>query len=123
MAKPWVSLTAEAVAALPGQLGVFQLADGAAGAETITHIGYAGGREPFGLRSALAAVLERSDEAAGNRDSDGADTTPSKWFRYELTHAYLTRWEELLMVHQAMHGQLPPGNHDHPHAVGRLRLG
>lgn len=111
MAKPWLPLNAEAVAALPGQLGVFQLANGPVGAEVITRIGYAGGREPFGLRGALATVLDE--------DHHGA---PPVWFRYELTHAYLTRWEELLMVHQAMHGELPPGNQDHPHAVGRLRL-
>ena len=29
MEKPWIELTAEAVKALPGQLGVYQLADAA----------------------------------------------------------------------------------------------
>ncbi len=112
MAKPWLPLTADAVAALPGQLGVFQLASGPAGGEMVGHIGYAGGHEPFGLRSALTDALAESSGDGSNR-----------WFRYEITHAYLTRWEELLMVHQATHGELPAGNSDHPHAVGRLRLG
>ena len=46
-----------------------------------------------------------------------------KWLKteHELTHGYLTRWEELLMVHHAANGQLPPGNADRLAPVGRLR--
>ncbi len=110
MTKPWQPLTATNVAAVPGQLGVFQVASAK---HTVLHIGYAGGREPFGLRSAL----ERALEAATDRSADGDEV-----FRFETTHGYLTRWEELLMVHQAMHGILPPGNADHPHPLGRLTI-
>ncbi len=108
MTKPWRPLTVADVAAVPGQLGVFELAGDD---HTVLRIGYAGGREPFGLRSALERALEGGPSAGG----------PSL-FRFELTHGYLTRWEELLMVHRARHGTLPPGNADHPHALGRLSL-
>lgn len=103
MSKPWRELTAEAVAALPGQLGVYQLAepDG-----TILRIGYAGGRSLFGLTGELKRELEARQ---------GAPTL----FRVEVNMQYLTRYEELLMVHLADHGSLPPGNP----AEARRRLG
>lgn len=101
MTKPWAELSAEVIEALPAQLGVYELAD-AAGA-TIK-IGYAGGTEPFGMRSALAAEL------------DG----PGRRFRHEFTHGYLTRWQELLMIHEHDHGTLPPGNADRSGRLGRL---
>ena len=89
--KPWQPL--ETVAELPGQLGVFQL--GNAGGEVL-YIGYAGGKSQFGLRSAIADALTHVEAAAG--------------YRLEITTAYLTRYQELLMVHQADHGQLPQAN-------------
>lgn len=105
LSKPWIELAAEAVWAVPAQLGVYQIGDDDG---AVTRIGYAGGREPFGLRSALDAEREAG---TGTR------------FRYETTHGYLTRWEELLMLHRALHGRLPPGNADRLHPVGRLRPG
>ena len=33
---------------------------------------------------------------------------------------YRTRWFELLMVHQADHGHLPPDNAKNPPPLGRL---
>jgi hypothetical protein len=100
--KPWTSLSPEAIDRLPAQLGVFQIADAD---ENVLVIGYAGGLEPFGLQTALRRELERPEAAL---------------FRLEYTSGYLTRWEELLMVHQADHGRLPAGNADHPHKLGRL---
>ncbi len=99
--KPWRDLTAETVAALAGELGVYQLADQAG---RIVRIGYAGGRTLFGLRSELAAAL-----AAGEATK----------FRVEVTSQYLSRYEELLMVHKADFGELPSGNA----AEARRRMG
>lgn len=118
ISKPWIALTAQNIGAVPAQLGVFELADRN---ETVLHIGYAGGRELFGLRSALDGVLAADRDTAGDGDRDTADGEPVL-FRYELTHGYLSRWEELLMVHQAQHGALPIGNADHPHKLGRLTI-
>lgn len=107
LTKPWIALEADAIAALPAQLGVYEIGRGdGRGEVAVVRIGYAGGREPFGMRSALTAELE-----AGTGDR----------FRCELTHGYLTRWEELLMLHQAEHGMLPAGNGDRLTPVGRLR--
>lgn len=107
--KPWRPLTADEVATVPGQLGVYEIGrDDGSGSVVVVRIGKAGGREPFGLRSALDAEREA-----------GAGTH----FRIELTHGYLTRWEELLMLHQARHGHLPAGNADRLTPVGRLRPG
>ncbi len=99
--KPWQALGDEAVRAVPGQLGVFQLGDEKG---RVLQLGYAGGRSLFGLRGAIAAAAAAHPEASR--------------FRFEVTMQYLTRYQELLMLHLADHGALPAGN-----AGERLRLG
>lgn len=102
--KPWKPLTAEAAKGLPGQLGVYQIADASG---SILFIGEAGARAPFGLRS----EMQREHAARG----DGLQ------FRVEVNTQYRTRWFELLMVHQHDHGSLPPDNAKNPPpALGRL---
>ena len=107
MSKQWITLTLENIAALPAQLGVYEIAD--ADGSTVK-FGYAGGTETFGIRTAL----ERELGSAGERDAGAT------MFRHEFTHGYLTRWQELLMVHKADHGALPPGNADYLGTLGRL---
>ena len=103
--KPWIELTPDAVKSLPGQLGVYQLADAAG---RVVCIGFAGGRSLFGLRSELERALR--DRPAG------ADR-----FRYEINQQYTTRYQELLMLHVADHGSLPEVNAaDPPVRLGRL---
>lgn len=77
MTKPWIELTAENVARLPGQTGVYQVT----GASGEVENGYAGGRSLFGLRSELGDRLAAL--GAGHR------------FRYEVTTQYLSRYHEL----------------------------
>jgi hypothetical protein len=103
LAKPWLSLSPAALDALPGQLGVFQLGDGEG---RVLEIGYAGGRSLFGLRSAVAAAARRRPAATR--------------FRCEVTMQYLSRYQELLMLHQADHGALPEGNQGERMTLGRL---
>jgi hypothetical protein len=99
--KPWLELTAERVQRLPGQMGVFQLGDEGG---AVLYIGFAGGRSLFGLRSELEKRL---------------GTAPR--FRYEVNNQYQTRWRELLMLHQASHGELPAMNQHEPlPKLGRL---
>lgn len=105
LTKPWIALTAEHVRALPGQLGVYQLAD-ASGA--VVYIGFAGGRSLFGLRSELERALQERPAGAER-------------FRIEVNQQYSTRYRELLMLHVADHGSLPAGNRDDPPVrLGRL---
>ena len=102
--KPWLALTAENARRLPGQLGVYQVADSGG---AILFIGHAGGRSPFGLRSELL----REATARG----------PGHQFRVEVNQQYRTRWLELLMVHKADHGSLPIDNAKNPPpGLGRL---
>jgi hypothetical protein len=101
--KPWQPLTAETAKKLPGQLGVYQVADAAG---TIVFIGQAGARSPFGLRSEL--------------EREFAQRGPGHQFRVEVNQQYRTRWFELLMVHKADHGQLPADNAKDPPPLGRL---
>jgi hypothetical protein len=102
--KPWQPLTAETATRLPGQLGVYQIADGKG---TVLYIGQAGARSPFGLRSEL--LREAKERGAGCQ------------FRVEVNQQYHTRWLELLMVHQADHGALPADNAKNPPPnLGRL---
>jgi hypothetical protein len=105
MIKPWIALTPAGVKAVPGQLGVYQLADAA---ERIVYIGFAGARSLFGLRSELQRALEWP--AAG-----------AVHFRYEVNQQYTTRHRELLMLHVADHGALPAMNQANPPIrLGRL---
>ena len=101
--KPWRPLTAEEIARLPGQLGVYQVADAAG---VLLFIGQAGARAPFGMRSELQREL--------------AERGPGHQFRIEVNQQYRTRWFELLMVHQADHGRLPPDNAKNPPPLGLL---
>lgn len=102
--KPFVEMTEDAVKKLPGQLGVFQIADAEG---TIVKIGFAGGRSPFGLRSELLKELETLG--------------PGHRFRVEINMQYTTRYSELLMLHQADFGSLPRENaKDPPPRLGRL---
>ena len=101
--KPWRPLTAEEIARLPGQLGVYQVAD-ATGA--ILFIGQAGARATFGMRSELQREL--AERGVGHQ------------FRVEVNMQYRTRWFELLMVHKADHGSLPADNAKNPPPLGRL---
>lgn len=101
--KPWTALDAEALRRLPGQLGVFELADGEG---RVLAIGFAGGHALFGLRSAVAEGARRHPEA--------------RRFRVEITMQYQSRYRELLMLHVADHGELPPGNRGEPITLGRL---
>lgn len=103
--KPWSPCEPGVLERLPGHMGVYELADAEG---TVLLIGYAGGRSRFGLRGEISAAVERTPGAA--------------CFRYEVTTAYLTRYQELLMVHQATFGRLPPGNAPEP-GLGRLSPG
>ena len=53
--KPWIPLTPDHIAQLPGHLGVYQLADAAG---EIVYIGMVGGRSLFGLKGALTEALD-----------------------------------------------------------------
>jgi hypothetical protein len=104
--KPWRELTGANVASLAGELGVYQLGDAQG---RVLRIGYAGGRTLFGLRSELEAALAAGEAAQ---------------FRTEVNAQYLSRYEELLMVHKADFGELPAGNGaDARRRLGRLSPG
>ena len=106
LAKPWRDLDDAAIAALPGQLGVFEIGD-AEGA--VLELGFAGGNSRFGLRSAIAETAAKHERAAR--------------FRYEVTMQYWSRFEELLAVYLADHGELPAGNADRgDRRVGRIAV-
>ena len=78
----------------------------------VVFIGYAGGRSLFGLRSELSAECERRVGAGPNEAGFG--------FRYEVNMQYLSRWQELLMIHEADWGELPHEN-ERPAGLGRLQ--
>ena len=103
--KPLLPLTAENLREVHAYLGVYHLAE-ADGA--VYYIGYAGGRTLFGLHG----ELKREMEARGGKPT---------LFRYEINMQYLSRHEELLMLHVADHGELPERNRrELKHKLGRL---
>ena len=104
LTKPWRVLDDAAIAALPGQLGVFEIGDDEG---ATLELGFAGGNSRFGLRSAIAETAAKHERAAR--------------FRYEVTMQYWSRFEELLAVYVADHGELPAGNTDRgDRRVGRI---
>ena len=103
--KPWQRSDPATLEGLPGHMGVYEIADAAG---LVLRIGYAGGRSLFGLRGEIGAAVAEVRAAAG--------------FRYEVTTAYLSRYQELLMLHQADHGRLPAHNPAEP-GLGRLSPG
>ena len=108
MVKPWRALDNDVIPQLPGQLGIYQIADHSG---EILYIGFAGGRSLFGLRGELQAQLEQ-------RDPDGVQRLQ---FRVEINTAYQTRYRELLMVYKSDHGDLPVDNRANPPpGLGRL---
>ena len=90
LTKQWLPLNKETVGQLKGELGVFQLASET---EEITYVGVAGSHSQFGLRSEIGKHLEKA-----------------ALFRTEVTSAYSTRFQELLMVHHADFGCYPALN-------------
>lgn len=105
MTKPWVALTAENVKKLPGQLGVFQLADASG---HVVFIGFGGGRSLFGVRSEIEKAMADLPKGATQ-------------FRVEINQQYTTRYQELLMLHVHDHGAVPAGNIGKPlPTLGRL---
>lgn len=104
LTKPFLRLDDLDIDTLPAQLGVFQLADEA---EEIIYIGYGGGAQPFGLRTAIETQLARLGDSA-------------RFVRYEVTHGYLSRWEELMMVHVHDVGTAPVANDASTVPKGRL---
>ena len=95
--RNWQVLEAAIVQAVPAQVGVYELSD-ADGRVLI--VGYAGGRSLFGLRG----ELQRELAARG----------PGHSFRWEATSTYLSRLDELLMLHLGENGALPPDNPPRP---------
>ena len=106
LTKPFRALTVDEINQVSATLGVFELADDD---ENVVYIGYAGGRSLFGLRGVLMDFTSR---------------TSASRFRYEINSAYLTRYQELLMVYVADHDRLPVENDEKEKLnLGRLSPG
>jgi hypothetical protein len=98
--KHWLS-DAQALARVRGQMGVYQLADDSG---EVIYMSYAGGHSLGGLRGEITRSLSEHPQATQ--------------VRFEITTSYLSRYKELLMLHQADHGTLPA--HDPSVRLGRL---
>ena len=99
----WTQLTAETARAAGGYLGTYRLRNGEG---EIVYIGYAGSRAAFGLRGLLEEHLRSATEPL--------------WFAADITSSYLTRYQELLMLHRFDHGGLPRDNREDVDRIGRL---
>ena len=103
--KPFQTLTQENIEPIQGQLGVYQLADADS---NIFYIGYAGGRSLFGLHGELTREME---------EQQGKETL----FRCEVNMQYISRYEELLMLHKFDFGELPERVlREYPYKIGTL---
>ncbi|NKB99759.1 MAG: hypothetical protein GKR90_14860 [Pseudomonadales bacterium] len=102
LTKPWRDLD-EAIPLLRGNLGVFELADKDG---QILYIGFASGKSLFGLKGEVRDLSTRIASATQ--------------VRHEVNTAYQSRFRELLMVHVADQGELPPYNIEFNHRPVRL---
>jgi len=102
MNKPWMTVD-DALAVLRGNLGVFQLADRQ---DQVLFIGFAGANSAFGLKGVVSDLLPDIEQVSQ--------------VRFEVTTAYHTRYRELLMLHQADFGALPPANPPLTFKLGKL---
>jgi hypothetical protein len=107
MSGAWAPLDMAHIAEVGGYMGVYQLRspDG-----DVVFVGYAGGRSVLGLRGELTDALAAAPARALS-------------FRCEITTSYLSRYQELLMVHVAEHGSLPIDNPESVADLGRLSPG
>jgi hypothetical protein len=103
--RQWRLLTEQGVRTVGGYLGVYELREGSG---EVIRIGYAGSRSLHGLGGELRERL--------------AHAGPDIWFRFEITSAYLSRHQELLMQYKAVHARLPRDNPERPEQVGRLTV-
>ncbi len=115
--KAWRPLSAEIIATLPAQLGVFQVASPEG---EVLAIGYAGATHPFGMRTALSQEAERLS-GLGELSEPAKPDSGAAQFRLEYTSNYRSRWNELLMLHVAEFGELPPAQAERPSRIGRLQ--
>lgn len=105
--KPWLRATPAELAAAPVGTGIYEVRD----ASGITiDIGYAGAREPFGLRSVLTAIADAAEERIE--------------FRYESHVQYMSRYVELVLDYKNRHGSVPSAVADRDtHADGHIDPG
>jgi hypothetical protein len=108
--KPWETFDPAAAREIPPVTGVYELGDEEG---NVLYIGYAGGREPFGIRGRIERHFSREEGNAvvGER---------ARRYRYEVNAQYLTRHIELLTRHRDEHGRLPEGNEAPGEVVPRL---
>jgi hypothetical protein len=92
MSKPWLDATTAEMARIPPVTGVYEVRDADG---VVLDIGYAGSREPFGLKSRIGAVV--AGEGRGGLQ-----------FRYESQVVYMSRYVELVLAHRAFHGGADP---------------
>ena len=113
IAKPWQRADLDEIQSIPAVLGVYELGD-AGGA--VIYVGFAGAREPFGMRSRL---LHHFGDAETNRViSDSASQ-----YRWESTQQYTSRHVELLMQHLRDHDDRLPAANDAESGGDVSRLG
>lgn len=89
-----------AAARLSGSNGVYELADESM---RVIYVGYAGSRARYGLRGKL---IDHFSDSEPNPEIRGK----ARFFRYEVTSSYLSRWVEVVARHNEADGLPPPAN-------------
>ena len=123
--KPWATWDHDASSRdIPGAMGVYELADEQ---QQVLYIGKAGGRSPFGIRGELFRHFSTADRLAAENwtHPEMGHVLPGlegkvRFYRYEVTHQYYSRWIELLTRYREDHETLPLANLEDPEQPPRL---
>ncbi|MBI2887957.1 MAG: hypothetical protein HYY02_12205 [Chloroflexi bacterium] len=98
---PWAEFDPANPRALSGSNGAYELEDAEG---RVVYIGYAGGKDLFGLRGKI--IRHFSDQ-----EPNPAIRGRVRRFHYEITSMWLSRWVELLGRYRENNGgRLPEGN-------------
>jgi len=108
--KPWQTFDPALAKEIPPVTGVYELGDEQG---AVIYIGYAGGREPFGVRGRIQRHFSPGEANLVIRGR-------ARRFRCEVNAQYLTRHVELLTRHRDEYRRLPDGNEAPGEAVPRL---
>lgn len=97
---PWETYDLAKYREYSGSYGVYEIADES---RNVLYVGQAGGNSTYGLRGKIAEHFSPDEPNPVLRER-------ARYFRYEVSNMYVSRYLEILGRYREEHGRLPEGN-------------